>query len=220
MSDLQLIGVAEFPEVIQGDHLADLISSHVQLQSGDVVVVASKVVAKSEGQVVPLNDSFPAARDELVASQSVRTLRKRDSFTITETPHGFVCADAGLSTSNLPQNHAALLPRDADRTAFKIRERLRATAGLEIAVIVSDSFDRAWRHGTVGIALGSSGIQPLDADHTCTVDELAGAARFVMGKSRKVPVVVVRGIDAALLESKAGDVRSAIICNAAEDLFR
>jgi coenzyme F420-0:L-glutamate ligase/coenzyme F420-1:gamma-L-glutamate ligase len=234
MNELRLFGVANYPEVTEGDRLADLIAERTTLEDGDVVVVTSKIVAKAEGRVVSVDRSDSVARTQLIDDHATRTLRKRGDLMITETVHGFVCANSGIDWSNVGAGSAVLLPRDPDRAAFKIRERLRAAQQVEVAVIVSDTFGRAWRNGVTDVALGSSGIKPIldlrgSLDHhgnemtgtqICIVDEIASAAELVMGKARRVPVVVVRGIDPEWLDPTAGDVRGAVVRSASEDLFR
>jgi coenzyme F420-0:L-glutamate ligase / coenzyme F420-1:gamma-L-glutamate ligase len=230
MSDLQLIGISGIPEIKEGDHLADLVAERAQLQTGDVVVIASKIVAKAEGQViVATREDAPRLIDE----QSVRILRTRGETHITETIHGFICANAGIDWSNVEAGHAVLLPRDSDRSAFKIRERLRAKTNAEVGVIISDTFGRAWRNGLIDVALGSSGIKPVvdlrgTKDHhgnalrgtqICIADELASAAELVMGKARRIPAVVVRGVDPDYLGGNA-DVQTDIIRKPADDWFR
>jgi coenzyme F420-0:L-glutamate ligase/coenzyme F420-1:gamma-L-glutamate ligase len=170
MSDLHLLGVTGIPEVKTGDGLADLIARNTTLQTDDVVVVTSKIVSKAEGNIVILDGAAETAR---IASQAVRVLRRQDGHAISETAHGFICADAGVTTSNVEPGSVALLPRDPDRTAFKIRERLRAIAGVDVGVIIADAFVRAWRNGVAGVALGSCGITPVEeSTQLCVVDQL------------------------------------------------
>jgi coenzyme F420-0:L-glutamate ligase/coenzyme F420-1:gamma-L-glutamate ligase len=137
----------------------------------------------------------------------VRVLRRRDELVITETRHGFVCANAGVDLSNVDEGYAALLPVDSDRSAHRIRNAIRATAGVEVGVIISDTFGRAWREGQTDIAIGIAGIQPIYSyigqvdphghefrvQAVCTADELAGAAELVKGNTSRVPVGVIRG---------------------------
>jgi coenzyme F420-0:L-glutamate ligase/coenzyme F420-1:gamma-L-glutamate ligase len=168
-----------------------------------------------------------------VEQESVRILRRRPpELVISETKHGFVCANAGIDLSNVEEGWAALLPDDSDRSARRIRDGLRARAGVDVAVIVSDTFGRPWRVGLTDVAIGCAGIKPtldlrgttdangrvLDVTEVAIVDELASAAELVMGKAAGIPVAVVRGIDPAWLGP--GDVRSAIVRSPAEDLFR
>ncbi len=171
------------------------------------------------------------ARRALIERESVRVLRRRGELLITETPHGFVCANAGIDVSNVADGWAALLPVDADRSARRIRDALRAQHGVEVAVIVSDTFGRAWREGLTDVAIGLAGIagvvdlagQPDALGKTLRVtaiavaDEVAAAAELVMGKAAGVPAAIVRGLDSAYL--RASSVRE-LIRSPAQDLFR
>jgi coenzyme F420-0:L-glutamate ligase/coenzyme F420-1:gamma-L-glutamate ligase len=223
-------------EVREGDVLADLIAAAAAeqgtpLAGGDVLVVTQKVVSKAEGRLVAVDPDDRDARRKLVESESVRILRKRDDLLITETRHGFVCAAAGIDLSNVDKGYAALLPLDSDLSARRIRDALRAKHGVEVAVIVSDTFGRAWRIGLTDVAIGVAGVAAvLDLRGTTDVqgrellvtevavaDEIAGAAELVMGKADNVPAAVVRGIDAAWL--REASVRE-LIRPAADDLFR
>jgi coenzyme F420-0:L-glutamate ligase/coenzyme F420-1:gamma-L-glutamate ligase len=218
--ELRVIPVHGLPEVGEGDDIAPLIAAAVKLQNGDVVVVAHKVVSKAEGRVVRLDDIEPSpqARDladgedprrlEVILRESARLVRTRPPLVIAETRHGFVCASAGVDASNAPEpNMLVLLPKDPDASAARLRDRLRELMGTEVAVIVSDSFGRAWRQGTTDVAIGCAGLRPLldlsgerDAAgyelHATTIalaDELAGAAELVRGKLDGVPAAIVRG---------------------------
>jgi coenzyme F420-0:L-glutamate ligase/coenzyme F420-1:gamma-L-glutamate ligase len=218
--ELRVIPVQGLPEVGEGDDVAALIAAAVKLEDGDVVVVAHKVVSKAEGRLVRLDDVEPSpqARDladgedprrlEVILRESARLVRTRPPLVIAETRHGFICASAGVDASNAPEpNMLVLLPKDPDASAARLRDRLRELAGTEVAVIVSDSFGRAWRQGTTDVAIGCAGLRPLldlsgerDAAgyelHATTIalaDELAGAADLVRGKLDGVPAAVVRG---------------------------
>jgi coenzyme F420-0:L-glutamate ligase/coenzyme F420-1:gamma-L-glutamate ligase len=233
---ITLVPILGIGEVREGDVLADLIADAATTQGtpladGDVLVVTQKVVSKAEGRLVAVDPDDRDARRKLVESESVRILRKRDDLLITETRHGFVCAAAGIDLSNVDQGYAALLPLDSDVSARRIRDALRAKHGVEVAVIVSDTFGRAWRIGLTDVAIGVAGVAAvLDLRGTTDVqgrellvtevavaDEIAGAAELVMGKAANVPAAVVRGIDAAWLRESS--VRE-LIRPAAEDLFR
>jgi coenzyme F420-0:L-glutamate ligase/coenzyme F420-1:gamma-L-glutamate ligase len=171
-------------------------------------------------------------RLRLIERESVRVLRRRDELVISETAHGFVCANAGVDLSNVDDGVAALLPVDADRSARHIRDALAARAGLTLAVVVSDTFGRPWRRGLVDVALGCAGVaaivdlrgtadtrgRTLQATEVAIADELASAAELVMGKDRDVPVAVVRGVDASWL--REGSVGDEIVRPHGEDLFR
>jgi coenzyme F420-0:L-glutamate ligase / coenzyme F420-1:gamma-L-glutamate ligase len=194
-------------------------------------VVTQKIVSKAEGRLVPVT-ADPAARLALIEAESVRVLRRRGDLLITETSHGFVCANAGVDLSNVDEGTAALLPVDADRSARRIRDGVRARASLEVGVVISDTFGRPWRRGVTDVAIGCAGIaavvdlrgspdaggRELVATEICVVDEIAGAAELVMGKDRGVPVAVVRGVDPGWL--RPSSVAEEIVRPPDEDLFR
>ncbi len=229
---LAVIPVRGLPEITRGADLARLIAGAVELVEGDVVVVTQKIVSKAEGRMVSIDPSDVAAKRALAESEAVRVLRRRGDLVITETRHGFVCANSGVDLSNVEEGSAALLPEDPDRSARRIRDGLRAMTGAEVAVIVSDTFGRAWRRGVVDVALGCAGIRgivdlrgtkdalgrDLVATEVCVVDEIAAAAELVMGKASGVPAAVVRGLDRGVLGP--GSVVGEIVRPPAEDLFR
>lgn len=229
---LTVLPVMGMGEIRRGDDLAGIIAAHVALLSGDVVVVTQKVVSKAEGRMVAVDPDDPAARDAVIAAESVRELRRRDELVISETPHGFVCANAGVDLSNVDAGWAALLPEDPDRSARRIRDGLRAAAGVDVGVVVSDTFGRPWRRGVTDVAIGCAGVaavvdlrgslddrgRPLVATEVCVADELASAAELVMGKASGVPVAVVRGVDPSWL--RRGSVHEEIVRPVSEDLFR
>ena len=193
------------------------------LVDGDVVVVAQKAVSKVEGRIVRLEDVEPSERArelagpggdarhlEVILRESREVVRSRPPLVIAETRHGFVCASAGVDASNAPEEGTlVLLPLDPDASARHLRDRLRGLSGAEVGIVVSDSFGRAWRQGTTDVALGVAGIAPLrdlrgttDArgralrtTQIAVADEVAGAAELVLGKSRRVPAAIVRGVD-------------------------
>ncbi len=230
---IEVIPVPGLPEVRQGHVLGDLIlAAGVPLVDGDVVVVTQKVVSKAEGRLEAVDADDPLSHKAIVEREAVRILRRRGDLLITETRHGFVCANAGVDISNVERGYAALLPVDADRSARRIRDRLRAKGGIEVAVIVSDTFGRTWRRGVTDVAIGCAGIaavvdlrgtddaygRQLQVTEVCVADELAGAAELVMGKSAGVAVAIVRGVDASWL--REGSDRSEIVRPPDEDLFR
>jgi len=229
---LSVLGVTGLPEVSPGDDLAGMIGRGVRLRSGDVVVVTQKIVSKAEGRIVAVDPADGQSRVAVAEQEAVRVLRRRGELLITETPHGFVCANSGVDHSNIAAGYAALLPVDSDRSARRIRDGLRASTGVEVAVIVSDTFGRAWRNGVTDVAIGSAGIRPivdlrgtadvfgrtLVATEICVVDEIAAAAELVMGKTASVPVAVVRGVDPSWFGE--GSVVGDVVRSPAEDLFR
>ena len=229
---ITVLPVGGLPEVRLGDALAELIAARVALADGDVVVVTQKVVSKAEGRLATVDPADPGAAVALAEQESVRVLRRRGDLLVTETRHGFVCANAGVDLSNVPAGHAALLPLDPDRSARRIRDGLRSRAGVEVGVIVSDTFGRAWRRGVTDVAIGCAGVaavvdlrgtadatgRQLRATEVCVADELAAAAELVMGKASGVPAAVVRGVDRSWL--REASVRAEIVRPPAEDLFR
>jgi coenzyme F420-0:L-glutamate ligase / coenzyme F420-1:gamma-L-glutamate ligase len=226
VSSLQLFGVAGLPEIVEGADLATSIiaaadSAGTPLLDGDVVVVTSKIVSKAEGRTVELADIMPSpfaiewsaqwdkdpAVTEIVLREAKRVVRQVGPILITETHHGFVCANSGVDQSSSGgYGRAVLLPVDSDASARTIRAGFVA-AGIDAAVIISDTFGRAWREGQTDIAIGVAGMQPIlsyigqvdphghefKVQALCTADELAGAAELVKGNLSRVPVAVIRG---------------------------
>ena len=239
---IQIVPVEGLPEISAGDDLAALIAERVELREADVLVVAQKVVSKAEGRVVPLADVEPSEearalagaddprRLEVILREAVRLVRTRPPLVIAETRHGFVCASAGVDSSNSPgPETVVLLPEDPDASAARLRERLHELTGVAPGVVVSDSFGRPWRQGTTDVAIGIAGVTPLldlkgmrDSAgyelHTTVIavaDELAAAAELAMGKIRGIPAAVIRGVEAAG-EGSARD----LVMPAERDLFR
>ncbi|HEY2813994.1 MAG TPA: coenzyme F420-0:L-glutamate ligase [Acidimicrobiales bacterium] len=229
---LTVFGVEGIGEIVQGDDLASIIAANTSLQDGDVVVVTQKIVSKSEGMLEAVDASNPLSHKKIVERESVRVLRRRGDLVISETKHGFVCANAGIDLSNVERGYAALLPEDSDRSARRIRDGLKAKAAVDVAVIVSDTFGRTWRRGLTDVAIGCAGIgaildlrgsedtygREMLVTEVAVVDELASAAELVMGKATAVPVAVVRGVPHEWL--RRGDVHSEIVRRPEEDLFR
>jgi len=242
---IELLAVEGLPEVRPGDDLGDLISTKAKLEPRDVLVVAQKVVSKSEGRLrdlasVVAGDEARRIATQLVAlpdprlvqvilDESVRVLRSQRVL-ITETRHGFVCANSGVDQSNVNEpGTVTLLPEDPDGSARRLRERLHERTGAEVGVIVSDTFGRPWRLGIVNVALGVAGLpalidlrgMPDDAGREmhatvlAIADDLASAAGLVMRKTARTPAVVIRGLELA------GDGRGRdLVRPAAEDVFR
>ncbi len=226
--EVRLIPLRGIPELVEGDDLGAMLveaAAHAGgLEAGDVLVVAQKAVSKVEGRIVHLSDVEPstrarelagdedARRIEVILRESRDIVRMRPPLIIAETSHGFVCASAGVDASNAKgPDTVVLLPRDPDNSARRLRSRIHELAGVDVGVIVSDSFGRAFRRGTTDVALGVSGLAPLrdlrgqrdaagyelHATEIAVADELAGAAELVMGKTEGVPAVIVRGVTAA-----------------------
>lgn len=230
---LEILPVEGVREVRPGDDLAGLLAHAApDLADGDVLVVTQKVVSKAEAQLVPIDPNDPDSKAHIVEAESVRVLRRRGELVISETRHGFVCANAGVDLSNVENGWAALLPEDPDRSARRLRDGLRARLGVHIAVVISDTFGRVWRRGLTDVAIGCAGIRAvvdlrgtpdalgreLAVTEMCVVDELAAAAELVMGKSSGICAAVVRGVDPAWLGR--GEVCSEVVRPAHEDLFR
>jgi len=242
-----VIPLEGLPELEPEDDLGLLLHSATTraggLEDGDVVVVAQKAVSKAEGRIVALAEVEPSERAvelagpdgdprqvEVILRESAEVVRARPPLVIAETRHGFVCASAGVDASNAPGDGIlVLLPLDPDASARRIRERLVELGGVDVGVIVSDSFGRAWRQGTTDVALGVAGLAPLrdlrgttDArgrelrtTQIAVADELAGAAELVMGKASGIPAAIVRGVDAR------GDGSAAeLVMPRERDLFR
>jgi coenzyme F420-0:L-glutamate ligase/coenzyme F420-1:gamma-L-glutamate ligase len=244
VNHVQLIGVEGLPEVRSGDDLGELIAAHTSLQERDVVVVAQKVVSKAEGRTVRLDDVSAGAEArriapnliarpdprmvQVVLDESVRVLRS-ERVLITETRHGYVCANAGVDHSNVEAGVLTLLPLDPDASASRLRQRMRELAGVDVGVIVSDTFGRPWRLGIVNVALGVSGVpalidlrgtpddmgEPLHATVLAIADDIAAGAGLVMGKTARTPAVIARG-----LALDGGGLGRDLVRPAAEDLFR
>ncbi|MGH2807343.1 MAG: coenzyme F420-0:L-glutamate ligase [Actinomycetota bacterium] len=205
MNELRIIPITGVGEVVTGDDLALLIvdaAGEGAFVEHDIVVITQKVVSKAEGRVIPGGDKAAA-----VEAESARVLRRVGDVTISETRHGFVCANAGVDESNMEGDHIALLPVDPDASARRIRSRIKHLTGVDVGVIVSDTFGRAWRIGQTDVAIGVAGFEPIldyrgsldrqgrvmNATEIALADELAGAAELVMGKTDNIPAAIVRG---------------------------
>ena len=221
---MNVLPVTGLPEIREGDDLAGMVADRVELEDGDVLVVAQKVVSKAEGRVVRLEDIEPSERalelaneddprrTEAILRETAEIVRIRPPLLIVQTRHGFTCASAGVDASNAPApGMLVLLPLDPDASAAGIRDRVRELTGKTVGVVVSDSFGRPWRMGTTDVALGAAGIRVLEdlrgtkdrigyelrSTQIAIADELAGAAQLVMGKADGIPVAVIRGLDVA-----------------------
>ena len=211
MNEIRIIPIEGIPEIKVGDNLAEitfnvLSKSEIGIEKNDIFIVTQKIVSKSEGME---RDLSYYDFEELLQSESKKIIRKRGDLVITKTKHGFICANAGIDKSNVKKNSALLLPEDPNKSANKFRKRFESLANLPIAVIVSDTFGRAWRKGQVNFAIGSSGISPiesyigkldsfnneLNATEIAVIDELASAAELVMKKTIDVPIALIRGFD-------------------------
>lgn len=232
MTGLAVLAVEGIGEIGPGDDLGALLADAARPEEGDVLVVTQKIVSKAEGRLVPVDPDDPRDHKRLVEQESVRILRRRGDLIISETHHGFICANAGVDLSNVERGQAALLPEDSDRSARRIRDRVRAVAEVEIGVIVSDTFGRPWRRGLTDVAIGCAGVaavvdlrgapdahgRTMDVTEVAVADELAAAAELVMGKADGLPAAVVRGVDRSWLRQSS--VAGELVRPPAEDLFR
>jgi coenzyme F420-0:L-glutamate ligase/coenzyme F420-1:gamma-L-glutamate ligase len=230
---LEILPVEGLPEVRPGDRIAALLAAAgADLRDGDVVVVTQKIVSKAEGRMVAVDPDDPAARAAVIERESVRILRRRGELVISETASGFVCANAGVDRSNVPDGFVTLLPVDSDRSARRIRDGLANVPGVDVGVIVSDTFGRTWRNGVTDVAIGCAGIaavvdlrgttdgmgRALEVTEVAVADELAAAAELVMGKATGIAAAIVRGLDPAWF--RPSSVRAEIVRAPGEDLFR
>jgi len=247
---LTILGLRHIPEIKRGDNLGRMIVAAtnrqgLRLRSDDIVIVAQKIVSKAEGRLVSLGNIKPSAmakeiaramrKDprhvEAILRETKRVVRRRGPHLIVETRHGLVCANAGVDKSNVQGKDAVtLLPKDADRSARRIREQIRERTGKDVSIIVSDTFGRPWRLGQTNVAIGLSGMRPwidyrgtrdmfgyeLSVTRMAVVDEIAGAAELVMNKVDGVPVAIVRGYQCSQARGSARQ----LVRPAREDLFR
>jgi len=249
LTELRIIGVPGMPEVETGDRLPALIATTLRaagiaVVEGDVFVVAQKIVSKAEGRIVQLAAIEPSepAREwaarydkdarmvEVVLQESARIVRMERGVLISETRHGFICANAGVDASNVEPEVVTLLPEDADRSARDIQATLERQFNTRVAVIVSDTFGRPWREGIINVAIGVAGIaplidyrgqmdshgRPLKVTVIAIADELASAAELLMQKTAGVPVVIIRGFDYTARTASARE----LIRPPETDLFR
>ena len=249
MSRIELIGLEGIGEARRGDSIGALIveacaHQSIALTSADILVVAHKIVSKAEGRIVRLHDVKPSARAleiarelnkdarqvEVILRESRRVIRKGGTALIVETHHGFICANAGVDASNVGLGQVALLPRDPDASAKEIREEIKQRLSVAPGIIISDSFGRAWRLGTVDVAVGVAGLNPIKDERgtpdsygyelraavAAVADEMAAAAELVMRKKGQTPVVLIRGYEG---KGEEGSARE-LLRPEAEDLFR
>jgi coenzyme F420-0:L-glutamate ligase/coenzyme F420-1:gamma-L-glutamate ligase len=249
VSEVRILPVSSLPEVKPGDDLGALLvaalrAAALKTEAGDIFVVTQKIVSKAEGRLVRLETIEPTARArewaerygkdgrviEVILRQAKRIVRMERGVLIVETPHGFVCANAGVDASNVPEGMVSLLPDDPDESARRLREQLEKAFAASLAVIVSDTFGRPWREGVANVALGVAGLaplldyrgqpdthgRPLQMTVVAVADELAAAAELVMGKTNRVPVAIIRGYK----YGPAGGSGRELLRRAENDLFR
>jgi coenzyme F420-0:L-glutamate ligase/coenzyme F420-1:gamma-L-glutamate ligase len=244
---IEVLGVEGFPEVRPGDDLNRMISRAVarDLRPRDVLVVTHKIVSKAEGRLVDLRTIEPSTlakayatrygkdprQIEVVFRESRRIVRMDRGIIISETHHGFVCANAGVDASNVPDDDTVcLLPVDPDASARRLRDALADDPGVEVAVVISDSFGRTWRHGITDVAIGVAGMDPvadyrgqrdphgfpMEASVLAIADELAAAAELVMGKTDGIPLAIVRGYSYSPVSGSARE----LLMPPERDMFR
>ncbi|MSO15318.1 MAG: coenzyme F420-0:L-glutamate ligase [Ilumatobacteraceae bacterium] len=237
MARLMAWSVEGIGEIVPGQQLGDIIveacsaEPNGPLRDNDVLIVTQKIVSKAEGRLVPIDPDDPLSHKVLVEQEAARIVRRRGDLIITETKHGFVCANSGIDLSNVERGYAALLPIDSDRSARRIRDIVRAKLGVNVGVIVTDTFGRPWRKGLTDVAIGVAGIagvvdlrgtedalgRVMHVTEVCVADELASAGELVMGKSNGVPVAVIRGADPSWFRDSSMEE---IVRPPSEDLFR
>ena len=211
MNNITIIPIKNLPEFSPELDLADELikgfeSNNIAIEDNDVIVVTQKIVSKAENRLIENN--FENI-EELIEKESLEILRKRGDTIIARTKHGFICANAGIDKSNIKKGSVLLLPEDPDKTSRDIQKKIEHIKNKKISVIISDTFGRAWRKGQTNVAIGSSGIEPLEsyigekdafdnelfATEIAIIDELAGAAELVMKKSDNIPVAIIRGVN-------------------------
>ena len=244
---LEIIPVQIDKEIKPGDDLVELLllaKSKPQLQNGDILIFTQKIISKQEGQVIDLAEVQPTllargiaseyGKDarivQLILNESNRIVRMRNGIIISETKHGFICANAGVDESNVQEGHATLLPLNAESSAQKLRKEVKDKTGIEVAVIISDTFGRPFREGQANVAIGLSGISSI-SDYAGTndsfgrvlrvtaiaiVDEICSASELVMDKTLNTPIVIVRNYN---FDKKSGSIND-LLRSKSTDLFR
>ena len=231
MNKVSIIPIMNLPEFDTGHEIVqELIKSleenKITLEDNDVIVITQKIISKVEGRKIDINKEDI---EEVIKSESLQIIRKRGETVIAKTKHGFICANAGIDKSNIEEGSALLLPEDPDKTSRDIRKKIEHKTGKKISVIICDTFGRAWRKGQTNVAIGSSGIEPLEsyigekdtfdnelfATEIAIVDELAGAAELVMKKSDNIPIVIIKGVKYNISDLGVDE----LIRDAQEDFF-
>ena len=231
MNKVSIIPIMNLPEFDTGHEIVEeliesLNENKISLEDSDVIVITQKIISKVEGRKIDINKEDI---EEVIKSESLQIIRKRGETVIAKTKHGFICANAGIDKSNIEEGSALLLPEDPDKTSRDIRKKIEHKTGKKISVIICDTFGRAWRKGQTNVAIGSSGIEPLEsyigekdtfnnelfATEIAIVDELAGAAELVMKKSDNIPIVVIKGVKYNISDLGVDE----LIRDAQEDFF-
>jgi len=230
---LQILPLTGIGTVVPGDDLTEVLASALERlapERGDVLVVTHKIVSKAEDRVVTVVGDEERFKRALVESEAVSIVRRRGDLVIAETKHGFICANAGVDRSNAEPGTMILLPEDPDRSAHRIRARLERRLGVDLPVIISDTFGRPWRRGLTDVAIGVSGLdavvdlkgtrdwagRELEVTEIAVADELAAAADLVMGKASGVPAALIKGYQGPRGEGRGAD----LVRKPEEDLFR
>ena len=231
MNNVSILPVMNLPEFDTGHEIVEeligkLEENKISLEDSDVIVVTQKIISKVEGRKIDINKED---LEEVIKNESLQIIRKRGETIIAQTKHGFICANAGIDKSNIEEGFALLLPEDPDKTSRDIRKKIEHQTGKKISVIICDTFGRAWRKGQTNVAIGSSGIEPLEsyigekdtfdnelfATEIAIVDELAGAAELVMKKSDNIPIVIIKGVKYNISDLGVDE----LIRNPQEDFF-
>jgi len=231
MNKVSIIPIMNLPEFDTGHEIVEeliksLEENKITLEDSDVIVITQKIISKVEGRKIDINKEDI---EEVIKSESLQIIRKRGETVIAKTKHGFICANAGIDKSNIEEGSALLLPEDPDKTSRDIRKKIEHKTGKKISVIICDTFGRAWRKGQTNVAIGSSGIEPLEsyigekdtfdnelfATEIAIVDELAGAAELVMKKSDNIPIVIIKGVKYNISDLGVDE----LIRDAQEDFF-
>ncbi len=231
MNNVSILPVMNLPEFDTGHEIVEeligkLKENKISLEDSDVIVITQKIISKVEGRKIDINKED---LEEVIKNESLQIIRKRGETIIAQTKHGFICANAGIDKSNIEEGFALLLPEDPDKTSRDIRKKIEHQTGKKISVIICDTFGRAWRKGQTNVAIGSSGIEPLEsyigekdtfdnelfATEIAIVDELAGAAELVMKKSDNIPIVIIKGVKYNISDLGVDE----LIRNPQEDFF-
>ena len=231
MNKVSIIPIMNLPEFDTGHEIVEeliesLKENKISLEDSDIIVITQKIISKVEGRKIDINKEDI---EEVIKSESLQIIRKRGETVIAKTKHGFICANAGIDKSNIEEGSALLLPEDPDKTSRVIRKKIEHKTGKKISVIICDTFGRAWRKGQTNVAIGSSGIEPLEsyigekdtfdnelfATEIAIVDELAGAAELVMKKSDNIPIVIIKGVKYNISDLGVDE----LIRDAQEDFF-
>ena len=231
MNKVSIFPIMNLPEFDTGHEIVEeliksLEENKISLEDTDVIVITQKIISKVEGRKIDINKEDI---EEVIKSESLQIIRKRGETVIAKTKHGFICANAGIDKSNIEEGSALLLPEDTDKTSRDIRKKIEHKTGKKISVIICDTFGRAWRKGQTNVAIGSSGIEPLEsyigekdtfdnelfATEIAIVDELAGAAELVMKKSDNIPIAIIKGVKYNISDLGVDE----LIRDAQEDFF-